>query len=313
MITKQDIVNINQLYTDFRSDVIAAGLVEQGFDIDRILMLRKSTDANGTGKEIESMEIRPDFETGEDTLRISTNRRGIYDKIPESLFHPPSFSPKNTGKESILEEIRRHREEEFFIRRFFSLFEAETERARIEIQLTELRYDKPENHRTFVDTMLPYWPVIRLMDLRTAILFVRTVPYIVKLRNSYRWSADAMTAILGQQVSIKLRSSSRVRPKIRFPRLGNMKLGVNFVLRGDFIDTDPTAEICVYPSVSMIKDFLPKSIGYRIVEALADLLLPTLSNREIIILGKEDEKTSRLRDANTPCYLGINFRLGKLY
>ena len=55
-----------------------------------------------------------------------------------------SFPGKVKDLGLILEEMQQHSNEEFFIRRFFSLLESEVDREGIQAQLLELRYDKKE-------------------------------------------------------------------------------------------------------------------------------------------------------------------------
>ena len=303
-IERKDIGAINGIYSDFKSSIIAAGLVEQGFDVDKILILREQAGSSSAGKEIVSVEYK-EIGDGSKRLIFQTNREGIYDRLPEGLFHAPASAKRARSKEAILAEIRRQNEEEMFIRRFFSLFETEIERTRIDIELSELKYDKPETSRAFVDTMLPYWPVIRLMELQTAILFVRTLPLIASIRSSYDRIAGVIASIVGYPVEIELRQR-RKKPEIGFPRLSGMKLGVNAVLGGEFYDVRPDAVIKITPANAKIGEYLPGRVGRRVLEALAWEFMPAGVDFSIRVIAEPQENPLRLGDAANPCYLGVN-------
>lgn len=308
MFDKRDMEKVNRIHTDFRSDVIAAELAEHGFDVDKIFILRRQGDFLDMGKEIKAVEYKLDYESrGTNILSIKTNLRGIYDNLPEGLFHS-SINSKARSKEAIIEDMRKQKEQEFFVRRFFSLFETEVDRTRIDIQLIEMRYDRPEKHRSLVDTMLPFWPVIKLMDLRTAVLFIRTIPYITQIRDSFGKIAEALSIIMGYNIRIELENHAK-KPDIKYPKLNNIRLGINSVLKGIMYDTDPDAVVYIEPAGNDIKDMLPKGNKRRITEALMDIFMPADTDYKIVVRAEQTNHTSRMGDRKAPCYLGINAKL----
>lgn len=299
---------VNSIYTDFRDDVIAAGVVENGFDIDRILILRGDSASRQTDKEIESIEYNPNYKgKGNDsgTLIIRTNRYGIYDNLPEGVFYPANGLNKNS-KEAIIKSIRRQNKEEFLIRRFFSLFEVEVERNRIQIRQSELRYDRPCIHRNFVDTMLPFWPAIKIMDIKTAILFVGTVPYLSEIRNSYTRIARALSTIMGYRISIKT-TTRESKQRIKHPRLGLMRLGMNAVLKSNAVETVAIVEL--QPDRESLRELLPGMSKYIIAETLLDIFMPQRIAWELRIVPTAEDHTARPGNKNHPCILGVNARL----
>ena len=306
MFDKRDTDGVNGLYTDFRSDVVAAGAVDNGFDADRVIVLRRKGPEPQTDKEIAAIEYKPDYEgDGNHALLIQTTRRGIYDNLPEGVFHAPTGF-RRQSKAAVVSGIRREHEKEFYIRRFFSLYEAEIERTRIDIRLSELRYDRPAKHRTFVDTMSRFWPVIRQMDTRTAVLFARSVPHISDIRNRYADIARTVTGILGSPVRIAI-EHHRPKTNMKFPRLGAMRLGVNAALRGHVFER--CATVVVEPGPQAMGKLLPQAPGYRVLETLLEIFMPAELAHRIIVRPKPHLFTSRLGDRNTPCYLGVNAKL----
>lgn len=306
MFDKKDLEHINNLTTNFRSDVIAAAVVDNGLDADKVVILRRQGEARMTDKEIINIEYKQDYENhSQDVLQIRTNRQGIYDHLPEGVFHD-CHGLKDNSPELIIHTIRHQHKQEFFIRRFFSLFEAETERARIDIQLTEFRYDRPDKHRTFVDTMSPLWPVIRQMDSRTAMLFISMVPYIDEIRTSYPLIAQALSVITGHRVRIEKQSAMRASG-LTFPRLGSIRLGVNAILKGDVRHT--CAKVMATPCRENLKELLPGRKHYTILVALLRIFMPCPTDYELHIVPAAEDYTARPVDKNCPCILGVNARL----
>ncbi len=298
---KKDTEGINGLYTDFRSDVVAATVVDNGFDADNVIVLRRRGSERQTDKEVDSVEYKPDYEgNGNDVLLIKTNRRGIYDNLPEGLFHTPS-SLRNRSKEKIISNIRSQHRDEFYIRRFFSLYEAEVEHSRIDIRLTELRYDRPARHRARVDTLGHFWPVIGRMDSLTAILFVRTIPSISEIRNSYTQIARALGTILGYPIRIVIENRA-VRADMNFPRLGTMRLGVDSVLKG--AQNRPHARVIIQAPREAINGLVPSGKTRDVVETLLGIYLPDEVTPVVEIRPEMVVYTSRFGGR-----LGVNTKL----
>lgn len=78
----------------------------------------------GFSKDIQ--EIRSEYSHYDltDYLYLHVNRRSIYDALPEGIFHKNLHQSGKMSKEQVLDEIRIHREEEFFARRFSSLLKS---------------------------------------------------------------------------------------------------------------------------------------------------------------------------------------------
>ncbi|MCS2345131.1 hypothetical protein NXX82_14130 [Bacteroides fragilis] len=136
----------NTMDTDFKAELYGALLSEAGFDTAQIMMVRDGNNLSNVSKDIRSVKHRNHVGIAEGAyIELKTNRRGIYDSLPEGLFHEALFPGKVKDLGLILEEMQQHRNEEFFIRRFFSLLESEVDREGIQAQLLELRYDKRTN------------------------------------------------------------------------------------------------------------------------------------------------------------------------
>jgi hypothetical protein len=307
MPKKIKITEVNNLSTDFRSDVIAAGFVDSGVDIETIDIRRRDSAVRDTDKEISSINhLEHDYEgNGGPVLRIRTNRRGIYDNLPEGVFHNLSGLHEQS-KDAIVGTFKHQSREEVNVRRFFSLYETEIERSRVDIQSIELQYDRPDRHRTMVDTMARLWPEINRMDTLTAMLFLRTVPYIADIRGNYSRTAQALSTITGYGVTIANRTRIQT-PKARYTRLNSMKLGVNSVLRGAI--PIRFAEVSFTPPRNDLSTVLPGRERHEVLRALLDAFMPNDIDYEIVIRPHPEDYTARIGDKSLPCILGVNAKL----
>ena len=90
----------------------------------------------------------------------------------------------------ILEEMQQHSNEEFFIRRFFSLLESEVDREGIQAQLLELRYDKKNKYSDYAKLFAACWLVIHILSGQGALLFIKFMPHIHSIRGSDKVEID---------------------------------------------------------------------------------------------------------------------------
>jgi hypothetical protein len=81
----------NSPTTDFKAEIIAASLIEQGYDPSRILLIREGSFKRGFSKDIEEVSLHFSAQDLSDYLHIKTNRESIYDILPEGIFHRRSI------------------------------------------------------------------------------------------------------------------------------------------------------------------------------------------------------------------------------
>lgn len=150
--------------TDFKAEVVASGLKEAGYDAERTLIFRRGDIRRGFSKDIH--DIHPEYSHYDltDYLYLYVNRRSLYDELPEGIFHKNLYQSEKISKEQVLDEIRIHREEEFFARRFFKPFEISLDHMLVAFQNKERRIDEMNVHPDFVSIFPvngPYWNCCR--------------------------------------------------------------------------------------------------------------------------------------------------------
>lgn len=109
----ESVHEFNQPDTDFKAEVVASGLKEQGYDAERTLILRRGDIRRCYSKDIHDIHSEYSHYDLTDYLYLYVNRRSLYDMLPESIFHRNLYQTGKISKEQVLEEIRIHRDEEF--------------------------------------------------------------------------------------------------------------------------------------------------------------------------------------------------------
>jgi hypothetical protein len=139
---KETLIN-NELFTDYKAVAHAADLIERKIiDADRIEIIPLGPDKRAFAKDIEDTTAYYSEKRRHERIRISTNREGLYDMLPEGLFHRPPTGSAGMDEESMIKDIRDRREEEKEARLFFTPFDAEINYVRIMTELYENMLDK---------------------------------------------------------------------------------------------------------------------------------------------------------------------------
>lgn len=302
----------NDADTDFRFEVIAAALVERGYDPEQIRVVREGMERRGISKDVEKVFQRYSPEELMDYLYINVNREGLYDMLPEGVFHKPTYKrtykDQQTDVEKALDEIKIHREQEFFARRFFHIFEEASDRMLTDAYLYEARYDRKISHTEFVDLFFPYWPVLKELEHKQAVFFMHIIPILHKIRVDFKAVEEALSFILDAPIRIlQTKLAAKKAARHYESRLGKSSLGVDFVLGDTFDDGENDLKLIVGPiSADRMRDFLETAKGYRILEELCSLFFSINLTvvKEFIIDPKDCEFI--LSDDTHSTYLGIN-------
>lgn len=299
----------NTMDTDFKAELYGALLAEAGFDTAQIMMVRDGNNLSNVSKDIRSVKYRNHVGIAEGTyIELKTNRRGIYDSLPEGLFHEALFPGKVKDLGLILEEMQQHSNEEFFIRRFFSLLESEVDREGIQAQLLELRYDKKNKYSDYAKLFAACWPVIHILSGQGALLFIKFMPHIHSIRGRLEEVSDALSQILEAPVKVRPKMVQRTIRAQKPNRLGNMRLGANSVNVGvlNSAEADLHIHISDLPTRE-VERFLPGNRSRKALEMLADIFLGAWQEFDVTVSVSPDERKTYLKPTGdaSPCYLGI--------
>ena len=306
--TKLHLSATNSLETDYKAEVVAASQIEQGVDPDSIKIIRDGISRRGISTEIE--EIYKEYSAYDltDYLCIRANKEGMYDMLPQGLFHQPIKKYTTGDKDDALEEIKIHRGEEFFVRRFFHLFELIADRTLTNAYLFEARYDRKTSNTEFTELFTQYWPVLKMLTLKQSVFFMHIIPLLHNIRSHYKNMQQALSYILEVPARISTIKLPAKKSERHFESsISNSRMGVDFVLGKKFDDAIYDLKVTIGPiSAEMMKNFLETAKGYKILESLLETFLPAHAFivKEFII----DPKDSKfiLSNESNSTFLGIN-------
>jgi hypothetical protein len=299
----------NDTDTDFKPEVIAASLIEQGYNPEQIQIIREGYARRGFAKEVEAIELKYSLHNRMDTLHIKINREGMYDTLPQGLFHQPLFRGKiNKDKEDILQEMAYHRREEFFARKFFHVFELIEDEMVTEAFLSNIKLHKKISHPDFVNLFLPYWPMLKRLAPERANLFLYIIPILHQIRDRREETEKSISVILDVPVKIEnIVLPAKIAERSFSSTLGVSRMDDNFVLGHSFDDGESDLKVTIGPiSSNRMIDFIAGGKDDELLEILFDLFLPVsaFAVKEFKILP--EDAVFVLSGENAVTFLGIN-------
>lgn len=303
----------NTLETDFKAEVVASGLKERGYDPERTLIIRQGDSRRGFSKDIDCIHTEYSQYDLTDYLHLYVNRKSIYDELPEGIFHRNIYYKDKHSKSEVLDEIRIHREEEYFVRRFFKPFEIVIDQMLVNFQHKERRFDKMNIHADYIGIFAGTWPVLNLLPLKQAVMFIKMLPFLETITNSLDKISQIMSILLDVPVNVKRGSKSHtVVDEELIPGLGECMLGETMILGNSFDDGYFRILVEIGPiSAKRVEFFIEGSRGQNILKILNGMLLPADKEIEIRYIIEQDDAIFRLSDEENVSYLGINTYLSE--
>lgn len=299
---------VNITDSDYKAEVVAAEIIEKGYNPDQILIIRDSAARRGYAKDIEDISLQFSQHDLLDYLYIHTNKESIYDILPEGLFHQPVKRKLEKDKEEILDEIKIHRNEEFFARKFFRLFEMEVDRCLVDAYLYEAKFEKKISNPHLVSIFNPYWPILKLLNKEQAIRFLHIIPILHLIRNECKEVAEAIAMVLDVPIKIvPIKLPAKDASSFFESIIGENYLGVDWVLGKSFDDGVYDLKMTIGPiSSKKMEFFLETNVGYTILDILCQLFF-----RGDIYIIKDFKISSEdaafiLSGEDQVSYLGIN-------
>jgi hypothetical protein len=287
------------LTTDIKAEVIAAELVDNGIPLDRILILMLGASKRPYRKDVE--EIIEDISAYDhkEYTQVKTHKEGIYDMLPQGLFHAPTVPKSANSEEDILDAMKKHHIEEANARKFFLPFEASINDLRIQMALRENRLDKRLDSSDMIDIFTDHWEIFNWLDPRQANILLHLLPLIHEVRDNHRVAETIFELFFLLPVKITLQPSKPIKPEVpTFSNFNDTILGINFTTGNNvFFTGEDEINIALGPMDSgTLQQFNKGGNNEKILNLLCDFLMPVHLDINIEYQLLNTDRTTRLAD-----------------
>ncbi|MDR6370197.1 hypothetical protein J2795_001260 [Chryseobacterium bernardetii] len=302
-------MHYNKLQTDFKAEAVAVNLLKYHRAVSNIFIERVGVNDRAYLKDIKSISSSY-LGFDEEVFTIETYREGIYDYLPEGLFHPPSLGASRKNVDTVVREIRKQKRVEDDARKFFRPFELEVFFTEISALLKESEFDITSSTDSLLETVSELWPMIKMLDKQSAYIFMHILPFFHQIRGDKRWFERCMTAFL--QVPVKVSFSPNIIDGIEkndnSMLLGNSRLGVTYIPSGPHMDGQRNWVVNIGPiPYGDMKKYIQGSPFRNVLQALYDYFLPvTVDVEENFVTEKEEYSFSLEDDERNASRLGYS-------
>jgi len=298
----RNIVNeLISVYQNIKAEVVIAEIQEKSdYSIDDIVINNESTFKRSYRRDI----IGANDSSIDSMITINLSRSGIYDYLPEGLFH---VEKENQRKSSYAQRRKNFKEQEKNARAFFRPFENEFFNQRLEIELNERKLlDNFYNLKD--DFLIDFWKIDKRLPREYILKLIKLLPYRHKIVGDLELTRLCLEKILKQTVVFKRKYGNPPSNNIREYRK-KYKLGVDLVLSNDDKKVlQPQLEVKIEAiSEDKIASYLTENGVSRFISTFYDYFIPI----EIEVTTKfvvNKEEGFLLKTENSPI-MGVSTKL----
>ncbi len=299
---------LNRLPFDIRFEVVAADLIEQGIRPDQLIAWPKSIFKRRFSKDINSVWSEKN-NIGIEELHFELNRDGVYDILPEGVFHQRKSKRNGQNKGEVIADVKQARAEKESARLFFEPMENEVLHLRIQIERAErklfLDFEQSETN----DLMINFWNLEEYREYPSIPFLIRLLPIMFRISGKLDLVKTCYELLLGVPIKIKMTHDSDTwNMPMSGWQLSAHALGLETVLSSSLPDDLPSYQIEIGPlHASEIPNFLSQGKTTKYLHLLNSYFLVAGCEVKFSILPYEDEKKPLPISENS--FLGVNVYL----
>lgn len=311
---KQTLHLKNDLNTDFKAITKAAELIENGdFEPDQIAVLPIGGRQSAYAKDVGNYSFYYSDSKRKDCLVIELNREGLYDMLPEGLFHQPPTGSSGFSEQEMIEDVQVRRAEEKDARKFFMPFEAELNHLRTILELYENRLDKRTTYNDLTRIFGAEWKEFELLDNEQSIIWMHLLPLISEKRNDLDFLGQLLSLLFKVPVQAALNTKSLKRApieeKMQF-KLGSGSLGIDSIIGNSFLTDGEEVIISVGPAdTDKLVRFMPGTPSAYIIDLAVSYLLPVENEVSIKLVPNMENQVGALGAGSNNSFLGFTVYL----
>lgn len=238
----------------------------------------------------------------QEVLKLNLSRNGLYDKLPEGLFHE-DIQENSNFKYSKIKQLQK--EEEMAARLFFAPLE------------NELFYQRKSlyEHEEFIlkefenlndNFLLDLWKIEEDIPPSYAKKFIEILPQIHKIVGDLEQTFRYLEYILEAKVTYFKTFKIQNINKMDETPSNNNQLGVDFTLHQDYSKEEfPFLHITIHPSDKRsIKDYIGEHGLKKVINAFMSYFLPL--DYEFTIEITYRSPNDFVLEKNVGCYMGVD-------
>jgi type VI secretion system protein ImpH len=276
-------------YPDLKVEFILAELMKTSLDPDNTVIHALGIFKRRYSKDLVRGEIKEYRESKRQFLELSVHRNGLYDLLPNGLFHQPQNRKSNLNPAQAIEEHKYQKQVERESRLFFLPFEQELYRLSLFLEIEERKSifttQNVLNNQAFID----FWHIPDFFNEQQICNLLYILPLAASVVGDKLLTRLCFESILNDHVGIF--ESAPVRHEVTETGnsiLNNVYLGADFVIENSFSEVAPCLEIHITPSRQEdLIQYLEGGVKMKMLEFLLGYFTPFENDVRIHLVSGE--------------------------
>lgn len=299
------LVELKSIYADIRAEALVTEIIENSHaEMSDFTVQNLSTFKRPYRRDILNLKNSLLTDTNY-TLNLNLTRNGIYDSLPEGVFHDPSDPALKGMSYHKKREVQKLEEKE--ARKFFQPIENEIFNQFVTIEKEESalinRFSDIKNN-----FLLRFWQIDPSLPVDFVMKLIKLLPYAHKISGDMDLTALCLEKIIGEEVKFK----KSMQPYSLSHQKGDLKdkLGVDMVLGvEESTILCPEIEVCIGPiSKKNISHFVEGSSWMRFITVFYEYFIPMEMEVKTNVDANRDENNFVLNEKE-PAIMGLNTAL----
>lgn len=308
-VLEEVIDHIRRLHYDVRAEVVVGELLDNDVQETEVAVQMKNVFTRAFNKDILDAQL-DDSQPYHPFVTLTLSRDGLYDRLPEGMFHTFS-SQKQHDVSEMVANYKKHQQEEQEARKFFRPLEHE-------FFLQRVFLEQREKHLLFdafgkdADALfLSFWGIPQGLPKGPMNKFIRLLPYIHRIAGNLALVQIYLAAILDEPVEITRQNGPVAVSTGDQTSLGECRLGVDTMTGSLFYTDMPRVLVKVGPlQHHRVYDFLAWQPYGKLLETCLGFLMPADVEVETLLEPHPDEKQVVVADSRyKEGIMGYNFFL----
>ncbi len=298
--------DLNDLGCDIRAEVVTAELAANGINLNDVAFKNKSGFKRQFEKDIQDIKCDDDTGSGK-KIFIELNREGLYDYLPEGLFHFETNKRGFKSSSEALDEIRMKRLQEQEARAFFHPMENEYRHLQTELEIKESgtvnQFSAEQNRKLFFQTF-GYLPEFNDVQIAKLLFFL---PLASKFRGNMQMLSFILENLLNIPVSVNLKNETSFEFYEAEKDISKLALGIDLVMGNKVLMHENCLHIHLYEIEKKHTTlFFENGLNYQIIEKVIAFLMPIQYNFKIVYHFCEADKYAFTAEKENFSFLGFN-------
>jgi hypothetical protein len=189
-------------YADINAETLLAELLQNGLGTNQLNISKSGAFKKLYRKDIDKAFFDKD-DQGTTIANVGINRDGIYDVLPEGLFHQPSASGSGINMSVMVAESRRLKEEEKKARLFFQPFDQEFMLFATEVEQQERHLMQQILWGNLAGDPYIFWGIPKIIPKEQATMLTGIMPWAYLIKGNADLTTKAIEMILDKKVTVK--------------------------------------------------------------------------------------------------------------